>query len=62
MENLERKRIQNVKISEWIEDWREKNPYCEKNGLENHNYQFNYDFKTFLNASGFYEDVIKVFL
>lgn len=62
MENLERKRIQNVKISYWIKDWQEKNPYCEENGLENHNAKFNSEFKTFLNGSGFDEDVIKVFL
>lgn len=62
MENLEIKRTQNVKISEWIKDWQEKNPYCEKNGLENHNAKFNSEFKTFLNGSGFDGDVIKVFL
>ena len=62
MENLEIKRTQNVKISEWIKDWQEKNPYSEKNGLENHNAKFNSEFKTFLNGSGFDGDVIKVFL
>lgn len=62
MENLERKRIQNVKISNWIKDWQEKNPYCRKKGLENHNTKFNLEFKNFLENSSFDQDVVEIYL
>lgn len=62
MEHREELRAQNVKISNWIKDWQERNPYSDESGLKSHNEKFNLEFKEFLLNSGFEQSVINIYL